>query len=114
MHEKLKKEKSCCGLFCSCKKEDANNISYLDKALTVTKQKSINRNRHFRNMNDILSAWIEVGNVSLEYICIDETLVNWDARHKLLPFKLCLPDYVNKEYKLTKSSSFKKSFDIKI
>ena len=102
-------KKKCCLLCTSCKycsNSDDEHIGFLESALsTVTRQKTVKNNRTFKDMNDILNAWIEGRNVQLEYICIDETLVNWDTRHKLLPFKLCLPDYINKESKLTKTSS---------
>lgn len=30
------------------------------------------------------------------YLCIDETLVDWDSRHKLLPIKYQYNDYIYK------------------
>lgn len=31
------------------------------------------------------------------YLCIDEFMVNWDSRYKLLPVKIMNPDYVRFE-----------------
>ena len=50
-------------------------------------------------MNDIKNALFGVYGYVLKhgYICIDESMVNWNSRHKLLPIKLMLLDYVNVE-----------------
>ena len=53
--------------------------------------------RSFKNMNDIKYQFDEVYGGKFEfYICIDETVVNWSSRHKLLPIKIQLADYVHK------------------
>ena len=47
-------------------------------------------------MNDIRNTLFGVYGRILKdgYIFIDETMVNWNSRHKLLPIKLMLPDFV--------------------
>ena len=42
----------------------------------------------FRNMNDILIMFKKVYMDQVAYFLIDETVVNWSSRHKLLPIKL--------------------------
>ena len=52
--------------------------------------------RTLKNMNDIKFQFEEVYKDKLDfYLCIDETVVNWSSRHKLLPIKIQLADYVN-------------------
>lgn len=42
----------------------------------------------FRNMNDIHRMFKTVYLDQIDYLMIDETVVNWSSRHKLLPIKL--------------------------
>ena len=42
----------------------------------------------FKNMNDILIMFKKVYTDQVSYFLIDETVVNWSSRHKLLPIKL--------------------------
>ena len=47
-------------------------------------------------MNDVKNALFNVygGILKQGYLFIDETMVNWNSRHKLLPVKLMMPDYI--------------------
>ena len=42
----------------------------------------------FKNMNDIKLMFKKVYTEQVSYLLIDETVVNWSSRHKLLPIKL--------------------------
>ena len=47
-------------------------------------------------MNDIKNSLFGIYGKIIRhgYICIDESMVNWNSRHKLLPITLMLPDYI--------------------
>lgn len=45
-------------------------------------------------MNDINIMFKQVYSDQVSYLLIDETVVNWSSRHKLLPIKLQQPDYM--------------------
>ena len=48
----------------------------------------------FKNMNDIKLMFKKVYTEQVSYLLIDETVVNWSSRHKLLPIKLQQPDFI--------------------
>ena len=49
-----------------------------------------------RTMNDVRSKFEETYGAKIEgsYLCIDESIVNWDSRHKLLPICVRFRDYL--------------------
>ena len=61
------------------------------KALLCKKDKT-KRNNCFRDLNHILIQFSEIYGED-KYICIDESVVNWDSRVKLLPLKIMFPDF---------------------
>ena len=74
---------------------DCDSNEHLKTALSSKKKL-----RSFRNMNDIVYMNRKLYGSKLGYLLIDESVVNWSTRFKLLPIKLNFTDHIKtKRYK---------------
>ena len=61
--------------------------------------------RSFRNMNDIIYMNRKIYGEKIGYLLVDESIVNWSTRFKLLPIKINCPDVIKRKQISVKNSS---------